>query len=378
MPGDAEYIEFFKCFPLLPPQTLMPLQADGFIEIPDGPRVPITIDVEAAGGKYCVGAIMSTTEIERYLSDRRQELDVRFSQCTSALPFVRELLHSLEAMPAAPSRQASKFYAQVVRECNELVGWDCVESFDEKSQIMSLDLGYKVYADFGNEVFSSDLEDRTTAMDIGLPGYLDKLRGVCLQMSESWRMLDDIDRSLCVLQPQHPRRSDLWRRVAVSGLTSALVKVSPDRHYPKVVVYGPASVSGPLNQRVKELRVQWNSLHSVRENLEDILDFKLPEPSTFDQQDDKIKCGICLAFRDGDDTADQVCTSDRCGQSFHRQCLIQVRSEAHSIGQVLYRIQCLAATNMCVDVCVVADDQRGHSTELQHVLWQVSVLQRSK
>ncbi|KAJ2557413.1 hypothetical protein GGH95_005170, partial [Coemansia sp. RSA 1836] len=87
MPSDAEHIEFFKCFPLLPPRTLVPLNVDGYVEIPDGPRVPIIIDVEAAGGKYCVSAIRSTPEIERYLSDRRHELDVRFNQCTSALSF---------------------------------------------------------------------------------------------------------------------------------------------------------------------------------------------------------------------------------------------------------------------------------------------------
>ncbi|KAJ1653399.1 hypothetical protein GGF38_005149, partial [Coemansia sp. RSA 25] len=128
---------------------------------------------------------------------------------------------------------------------------------------------------------------------------------ICLQMSEPWKVLDDIDRSLCVLQPQHPRRSDLWRRVAVGELTSALIEVSPARYYPKVVVYGPASVAGPLNSRAKDIRVQWNSSRGVRENLEDILDLAFPEQSTLHRQDDMIKCGICLAFRDGDDTADQ-------------------------------------------------------------------------
>ncbi|KAJ2055478.1 hypothetical protein GGI08_004126 [Coemansia sp. S2] len=208
-------------------------------------------------------------------------------------------------------------------------GWGCVESFDEKSQTMTLELrddsgkSYKVYADFDKEVFSSDIEAHTTAMDIGLPSYLDKLKGICLQMNEPWRVLDDIDRTLQVLQPQHPRRSDLWRRVAVGDLANALIEVSPDRYHPKLIVYGPASIAGPLNNRAKDMRIEWNSSRGVKDNLEDILGIKLPEPSVY-QQDGKIKCGICLAFDDGAEIADQVCSSDQCAQSFHRQCLIQV------------------------------------------------------
>ncbi|KAJ2744761.1 hypothetical protein GGI19_006571 [Coemansia pectinata] len=140
MLSDAEHVEFFKSFPLLLPITMTPLQADGYIEIPEGPRVPINIDVENAGCKYCVDAIKSTPEIERYLGDKRHELDVRFNQCTSPLSFVRELQYSLATMPAAPTRRASKFYAQIIHECDELEEWGCVESFDEKSQIMTLEL----------------------------------------------------------------------------------------------------------------------------------------------------------------------------------------------------------------------------------------------
>ncbi|KAJ2735036.1 hypothetical protein IW152_001881 [Coemansia sp. BCRC 34962] len=316
MAGDAELVEFFKCFPLLLPITLAPFRADGCIEVPEGPRAPITIDVESAGGRYSVAAIKSTPEIEQYLGDKSHELDTRFNQCTSPLSFVRELQYSL-------------FYAQIIRECDELEEWSCVESFDEKSQVMTLEQkdgsgkSYRVYADFDREVFSTDIDGHTTAMDIGLPSYLEKLKEICLRMSGSWRVLDDVDGSLQVLQPQHPRRYDLWRRVAVGDLVSALIEVSSDCYHPKVVFYGPASIAGPLNSRAKDLRVEWDGPRGVKDNLEKILDIELPGPSTVYQEDSKIKCGICLSFEDDGNIADQVCTSDLCAQSFHRQCLIQ-------------------------------------------------------
>ncbi|KAJ2764707.1 hypothetical protein GGI18_006377, partial [Coemansia linderi] len=110
---------------------------------------------------------------------------------------------------------------------------------------------------------------------------------------------------------------------AVGDLASALIEVSPDRYHPKVVFYGPASIAGPLNSRARDLRIEWDGSQGVKDNLERVLGIELPGPSTVYQEDGKIKCGICLSFEDDGNIADQVCTSDQCAQSFHRQCLIQ-------------------------------------------------------
>ncbi|KAJ2146902.1 hypothetical protein IW142_001861 [Coemansia sp. RSA 564] len=37
-------------------------------------------------------------------------------------------------------KKISQFYGQIVKECDEQVGWDRVESFDKKTQIMRLKL----------------------------------------------------------------------------------------------------------------------------------------------------------------------------------------------------------------------------------------------
>ncbi|KAJ2008362.1 hypothetical protein GGI04_001176, partial [Coemansia thaxteri] len=63
-----------------------------------GPRIPITIDTESVGGKYCVAAIKSTVDVERHLDGMRQELDARFNQCTLAVSFVKELQHALVSL----------------------------------------------------------------------------------------------------------------------------------------------------------------------------------------------------------------------------------------------------------------------------------------
>ncbi|KAJ2200710.1 hypothetical protein IW144_000900 [Coemansia sp. RSA 522] len=101
-----EHVEFYKRFPLLVPETLDPLKADGYIETPEGERVRITIDA-STHGTYCVDIVKSTLEVEELLQSKKAELDVRFQQ---------------------------------FKECDEQVGWDRVESFDKKTQIMRLKL----------------------------------------------------------------------------------------------------------------------------------------------------------------------------------------------------------------------------------------------
>ncbi|KAJ2109487.1 hypothetical protein GGF48_005734, partial [Coemansia sp. RSA 921] len=69
-----EHVEFYKRFPLLVPETLDPLKADGYIETPEGERVRITIDA-STHGTYCVDIVKSTLEVEELLQSKKAELD---------------------------------------------------------------------------------------------------------------------------------------------------------------------------------------------------------------------------------------------------------------------------------------------------------------
>ncbi|KAJ2807214.1 hypothetical protein H4R21_000567 [Coemansia helicoidea] len=142
-------------------------------------------------------------------------------------------------------------------------------------------------------------------------------------MAACWDLLDDIDATLCVLQPRQPRRSDLWRRVAVGDLTTVLVEAAPERACPRIAVYGPSSAADPLKARAKGARALWTSARGARANLEDILGCALPPPGAADQRDIRLECGICFAFARSAEPADQLCASDRCAQPFHRSCLAE-------------------------------------------------------
>ncbi|KAJ2483900.1 hypothetical protein IWW56_000046 [Coemansia sp. RSA 2131] len=287
-----EHVEFYKRFPLLVPETLDPFKADGYIETPEGERVRITIDASSTHGTYCVDIVKSTLEVEQLLQSKKAELDA-------------------------------------LKECDEKVGWDRVESFDKKTQIMALKLkdasgrDHSVYVDLASNVFSSNVEEHSVSMEgTKLTRYLETLEQRCEQLAECWDLLDDVDSTLCVLQPQHPKRHELWRRIAVTDLATALIDVSPDRSYPKIIVYGPRSISDTFNAKAKAARTKWSTSKSARQNIETILQCTLPNTS-FDQKDIKLECGVCFAFTSEHETADQICANDVCAQPFHRKCLVQ-------------------------------------------------------
>ncbi|KAJ2503466.1 hypothetical protein GGH96_000256 [Coemansia sp. RSA 1972] len=287
-----EHVEFYKRFPLLVPETLDPLKADGYIETSEGERVRITIDASTTHGTYCVDIVKSTLEVEQILQSKKAELDARFQQCASGLSFVKELQHSL--------------------------------SFDKKTQIMTDASGreHSVYVDLSSDVFSSNVEENSVSMEgTKLTRYLETLEQRCEQLKECWDLLDDIDSTLCVLQPRHPKRHELWRRIAVTDLATALIDVSPDRSFPKITVYGPRSITIPLNTKAKNVRTLWSTSQPARQNIESILQCTLPH-ALFDH-DIKLECGVCFAFTSDGETADQVCANDVCAQPFHRKCLVQ-------------------------------------------------------
>ncbi|KAJ1642904.1 hypothetical protein LPJ64_005281 [Coemansia asiatica] len=133
---------------------------------------------------------------------------------------------------------------------------------------------------------------------------------ICVRLSDSWNLLDQVDKTLCVLHPQHPKRTDLSRRIAVSDLATALFEVSPERYYPKIVVYGPKSITTSLNAKAKNIKNLWSSSRSARDNLQEALGIRLPEPQSFDQNDIRLECGICLSYDLDGDNPDQICTND--------------------------------------------------------------------
>ncbi|KAJ2454438.1 hypothetical protein EV183_001564 [Coemansia sp. RSA 2336] len=280
-----ENIEFYKSFPLLVPESLYPeLKAEGYLDIPNGARVRISIDT--SNGAYSVDAIHSTKEIEEILKGRRNELNKRFQQCTTALSFVKEIEHTLaDACTEKKKLQhGSRFYKQIVEEC-DIIGWDNVDCFDKDEQTMTIklrdgaDRQHSVVVNFETNMFSSDIESTPVSMEsIGLEGYLDRLEQKSKQLAASWDLLDEVDATLCVLQPQRARRHELWRRIAVSDVCTAMLEAMPERTQPPTItIYGPHSQARELNQRIKAHRHLWKAGDPVRVNLERVLQITLPE-----------------------------------------------------------------------------------------------------
>ncbi|KAJ1930950.1 hypothetical protein EC988_009953, partial [Linderina pennispora] len=207
-----------------------------------------------------------------------------------------------------------------------MLGWDNVTGFASDKLTLTIHdhagRTHQVTVDFAKQQIASSIETGAVPITVDLARHVAGLRQKCIAMEECWAVLDSVDEDMCVLVPEHPRRYDLWRRISLGELVTGHLEVSADRPVPRITVYGPRARAEALNARARGIRSRWDLGRSVRENLEGILQVELPQKGV-DKGEANIQCGICFAFRNGDECADQTCSNDHCAQPFHRQCLVK-------------------------------------------------------
>ncbi|KAJ1951642.1 hypothetical protein EC988_004000, partial [Linderina pennispora] len=116
----TEHLAFYEQFPLLVPESLDPLKAQGFLEV-NGGLVEIRID--ATGTQtYSTDIVHSTKDVMQHLESERTSLNVRFQQCTGALTFMQELHHALQPLSRPPATDTSA-YPPIIRAL-DMLGWD--------------------------------------------------------------------------------------------------------------------------------------------------------------------------------------------------------------------------------------------------------------
>lgn len=165
--------------------------------------------------------------------------------------------------------------------------------------------------------------------------------------------MDDIDDHCSVIEPEHPTRADIARRVVVGSwklycinmmmqankikplcypaqFVSLQIKLSPvdPRGIPECEFFGAPSAISPLRQLLNANLAKWSDEMTTRENLQAILELQFPSRSRTADDVDELRqnCQICYSYRlaDSGETPDRVCDSTRCGQPFHSYpCLLE-------------------------------------------------------
>ncbi|CAL8462800.1 g2333 [Coccomyxa elongata] len=158
-------------------------------------------------------------------------------------------------------------------------------------------------------------------------------------LQDLWACLEDLDREAWVLEPENPTFADVSRRVALGGHCSLLLTLDPARPRARpsdIRFMGSEAAAGPLHARLHAAdAAPWDAARLPRENLERVLQMKLPTRSTSALDDISGDCCICYAYRHrrapadqpssgGDshgEVPDQSCGNPQCARLFHRSCI---------------------------------------------------------
>uniref|UniRef100_A0A1J3G9S8 E3 ubiquitin-protein ligase FANCL n=1 Tax=Noccaea caerulescens TaxID=107243 RepID=A0A1J3G9S8_NOCCA len=150
-------------------------------------------------------------------------------------------------------------------------------------------------------------------------------------LQEFWSVLDDIDKSLCVVDAKQPSRASSVRRIHAGNDCILIVHINfnDPKSLPECRFIGHMNNLHMIWRRNSK---KWSMEKSFPENLEYVLGTELPRPQGLHDENDhhQVDCGICyaqflptdeeLGARSGTRT-DYTCENMSCNKSFHSLCL---------------------------------------------------------
>ncbi|KAL7641219.1 UNVERIFIED_CONTAM: hypothetical protein RMT77_008357 [Armadillidium vulgare] len=145
-----------------------------------------------------------------------------------------------------------------------------------------------------------------------------------------WNILDCLDETAFVLDPEKPMKKHLMRRIILENQVSVHLTFSPVHPLdpPKCQLLGPSSLVMPLNDKLITLYQVWDSSRSVVDNIEHTLKVSVIKKGSKELSNDfsllvdvNVECAVCYSLRLEDQLPDFTC--DHCQKNFHPSCLYE-------------------------------------------------------
>ena len=86
-----------------------------------------------------------------------------------------------------------------------------------------------------------------------------------------------------------------------------------------------------MQQKYETNVSKWDQSKSIRVNIENILEMKLPKRAKEIEENNEIECPICFCERFGGELPEIVCENPQCAKHFHRTCLLDWLRENRKI-----------------------------------------------
>lgn len=160
------------------------------------------------------------------------------------------------------------------------------------------------------------------------------------KFQDFWKVCEDIDSHTCVLEPERPTKAHIIRRIAISKHVSLHLEINPysPRSVPECRFLGSDTAISVVKNKLNKNLHMWDPNKMVRENLELLMELKLPTPKDAKVEELNIACAICYSYRLVNEIPDRICDNINCGKPYHSSCLYQwlssIRSNRHSFGTI--------------------------------------------
>ncbi|RZC36407.1 E3 ubiquitin-protein ligase FANCL-like, partial [Asbolus verrucosus] len=142
-------------------------------------------------------------------------------------------------------------------------------------------------------------------------------------------VLDDLDRSCCVLDPEKPTRRDCHRRIWLGQNLSVVIMVDPlnINVRPDLKFLGPERLILEYREKLNKKLNDWNENTNMLQGLLDILEIEsFPSKPQTNQEVlmDIGECSICFSLRFNNKLPEVICSNKSCENFYHIDCLYEL------------------------------------------------------
>ncbi|XP_050374549.1 uncharacterized protein LOC126792102 [Argentina anserina] len=243
--------------------------------------------------------------------------------------------------------KASTFYRAVYSEIEE-VGWEHLLRFggdltslsfrvlDSKDRVHVMEIQLDKNHPASPPSISADIPylfNLKWSSNSRLKDVVQQFRKHLEKLQTFWSTLDDIDRSLCIVDPKQTSPAVSNRQVVIGNDCSIVLSINATdpRSLPECRFMGSGQIVNLLRDRWRRKSKTWTKDKQFLDNLETLLEIQLPRPVDVDKNDQQVECGICYAqslpvddeLRDRSGTGtDYTCDNTSCKRAFHSICLM--------------------------------------------------------
>ncbi|XP_062144726.1 uncharacterized protein LOC133852069 isoform X3 [Alnus glutinosa] len=205
--------------------------------------------------------------------------------------------------------KSSIFYRTVYSEIEE-VGWEHLvrlgedltflsfRILDEKGRLHFMEIQLDIAYPKSPPSVSADLPyifDLQWSINSRLKDVVQQFRKHLEKLQEFWSILDDIDKSLCVVDPKQPSRSMSHRQIKIRN--DCFIVLSINANNPRSLPECRFMGSGPFVDSLRKLwqrnSRKWAKDKPYLENLTCLLETQLPRPTDGQTNNQQVECGIC-------------------------------------------------------------------------------------